>query len=186
MAIICISPIGHLIIDSNNLDQNHLFRLSIISLVSVVILLVYTYNYAKYSRQLKDIFQLKKKKTILNNGKSIEIPQNWTLSESGGKLYIRNDDNKIVVFQSKNIINLNDIFTITKGDTESNTLCESSKSFEILSVEKITNFSFKGKAKVLVKNKIKCMNYFILDDMQFFATDQISDELLLDIVLSYN
>lgn len=185
MGIICLSPLGHLIIDSNNLEQYHFLKLSIISLVFVVILLVYTYCYAKYSRQLEDKFQLKMKKVILNNGKSIEIPKNWTLSENDGKSYIYNDDNRVAIFQSKNTINPHDIFTITKGEMKSNELCESFKSFEILSVEKISDISFMGKAEVLIKNKNKCMNYFLLDDMQFFATDKVSDELLMDIVLSY-
>ena len=125
------------------------------------------------------------KKVVLDNGKSISIPKNWSLLDNEEKLYIDNENNKVAVFQSENIINFNEIFTSVNYNVEQNPLSDNFKCIEILSVEKVSNDTFKGVAKVSVDDKIRCMNYFILDDMQFFATSKVSDELLLDIVFSY-
>lgn len=185
MTIVCLSPLGHLILACINGQQNHYLRLSIISLVCVLILLFFTYFYAKYSKQLRDEMPLKMKKVVLDNGKSISIPKNWSLLDNEEKLYIDNENNKVAVFQSENIINFNEIFTSVNYNVEQNPLSDNFKCIEILSVEKVSNDTFKGVAKVSIDDKIRCMNYFILDDMQFFATSKVSDELLLDIVFSY-
>ena len=128
---------------------------------------------------------LKMKKVVLDNGKSISIPKNWSLLDNEEKLYIDNENNKVAVFQSENIINFNEIFTSVNYNVEQNPLSDNFKCIEILSVEKVSNVTFIGVAKVCVDDNIRCMNYFILDDMQFFATSKVSDELLLDIVFSY-
>jgi len=185
MAIVCLSPLGHLILACINAQQNHFLRLSIISLVCILVLLVFTYFYAKYSKQLRDEMPLKMKKVVLDNGKSISIPKNWSLLDNEGKLYINNENNKVAVFQSENKINFNEIFTSVNYNVEQNPLSDNFKCIEILTVEKVSNDTFKGVAKVSVDDKIRCMNYFILDDLQFFATSKVSNELLLDIVLSY-
>lgn len=184
MILICLSPIGHLILTCINKNQSYFLRLSIISLVAITLLIIYTYFYGKYNKQLKSKSP-KVKNIVLENGKSISIPKSWTLSESNNLSYICNESNKVAIFQSKNIIDYNNIFADLKENIECNVLSDNYKFLEILSVEKIANNIFKGEVKVSVNGKIKCMNYFILDNMQYFATNLVDEELLLDIILSY-
>lgn len=185
MFIICISPLGHLILACIDEDKNYFLRLAIISSVTIMVLIIYTYFYGKYSSFLKNK-SVKLKKVFLENGKGILIPKYWTLENSENLSYIYNENKKIVIFQIKNIIDCKSIFSNLEDKIEYNVLSNKYRLLEILSVEKISNNMFMGEVKICENGKIKCVNYFIIDNMQFISTSLVNKELLLDIIISYD